>query len=822
MKGRRQRSSSIVSNIAFNVPILDQFEQLKPESESQHFHNHGRSHSFSLLSSKSVNNLQENYIITPLLKDEKSEVWNHLQQSNENNIDFDLIDEIVIENLESNISNNQSVLKTTDFLNILNHTKTQNDSFIQDVENIIHQLDSLLSIHNNVTIQTRDFQSESNQLIQELNVVESLYSELSEKFDYFKDLDSIVKKLNTVNNSKIVLKSSFHDNILIKLDNCIKFVNNPKYENYKDITMYKYRFKQCMIRALTLIRNYIINFIKNVESKIISKINELPKENSNSIVIDALINNNFLDNMSSIYNLFSEIYKRTNGNDDYFNLLDDVYNQYFKTRGNLINNYIISPQMKNINFNLNLIDLSNSNLKFFMKLIDKEFEIFKSLFFLPPNEINELIDNSTNLTVCYKFFESTILDHLYYLLRNKILRETNINSLCELITLINSYSESENLNFEFSQYLNLQLNRINYEELLKPILEDAQTRLVFRIQKYVETNIVNYKKTGKELIITNKPVKSSDDDKNDFINNNLVLNSNMVYPPIICSIKLLTKIYQLLNQSIFDDITSSVVHLSLLSLKNNFNNNSTLDCKLYQIRSLILFKEYINTFDIEHARKETVLDFSGLQNLYSKFLGRQNKIELKSTDHESLFNTILGSIPKVINDYVDCRIELQIEIRNVVHEFIEISSKNFIEPLLIDSTDSLNVESLNKINEKFIFNIKTELPRLKILIQDYIKDNKTKIFLLDGIKEEIQAEYSKFYKMINESNNGELIAELMDNDEIIKIWADTVKLLFINDDDEDRENEQNLNELKDIQKDLENMDVRSLDADSVVTSTISK
>lgn len=826
----RERSSSVVSKIAFNVPILEQFQALDKSSQTISAGsiatktNRNRSHSFNDIPILHKESLFA--ILTPLTENEKNAIWKNQEELNENNIDFELPDEIIMEDLESNIHNEMSILKTREFNDFLLQTKSQNNVFISDVEDIIFKLESLLKIHSNVTIQTRDFQSESTSLIEELDSYETLYNDLQSKFIIFQDLESIVKRLNTANNSKIVLKSSFHENILIKLDTCLESVNDPSHAKYKDIDSYKYRFRQCMIRALTLIRNFLINYLKTVETKIISQINNLPKDKytkQNSVVIDALINKNFVDNLSSFYNLFIEIYKRSNGSDDYFNLLDDVYNQYFKTRSFLITTYIIHNFTQNIDFNTEILSLTNINLKFFTKLIEKEFEIFKNLFFLTPNEITENIDNSANLTAAHKFFES-ILDPLYYLLRNKILRETKINSLCELINLVRSYTELENESIEFSQYIDIQhQNRIDYEELLKPILEDTQTRLVFRIHKFVETNIVNYKKTGKELIISNKPITETNESStnDDYIDNNLIVNSNLIYPPIINSIKLLTKIYQLLNQPVFDDITSSVVHLSLLSLENNFSNNSTIDCKLYEIRSLILFKEYINSFEIEHARKETTLDFSGLKKLYTKFIGRKQMIELKSTEHESLFNLILGSIPKVVNDYVDCRIELQIELRNVVHEFIKLTSKNFIEPLFKSSIDTLTPEILQNINEKLILNIKSELPRLKSLIKEFIRDTKTSTFLLDGIQEEIQSEYTAFYTNVNESGKGDVIAELMEVEYLNKAWTDTVKLLFI--DEENEEANGNSEEFKDIQKDIDAIIDEPLDMDtnsSIVTSAM--
>ena len=721
-------------------------------------------------------------LLTPLSLDERRRVWDEVARLGVVDLDIPSETETLLNPLPPAVSQ---------LLALLEHTKEENNRFISDAEDVLKQVDALVDIHNSVTSQTGTFQKECTNLVDELSELEVLYKDLNDQFQHFHSLESIVKTLNKNNNSEIVLKSSFHDKILVKLDECIAFVDEPRCADYKDIRVYRFRFTQCMIRALSLIRNYLVTFIRSVGEKITTKTNNA---NLSNIVIDALVYKDFTDNMENVYNLFVEIYKRTNGNDDYFNLLDDVYNQYFKTRGSLIMELIIQPHLRETNANFNresLINMSNTSLKFFVKILEKEFEIFQNLFFLPPTEINEMsdIDNSMNLTAVHKFFESSLLDPLYYLLRNKILKESDIKSLCELINLLKSYSvfNIEDGNFEF------QINRINFDALFKPILEDAQTRLIFIINRYVEVNIVNYKKTGKELIISNKEV------------NDDILSSNQIYPPIVKSIEMLTQIYQSLNQAVFDDITSSIVHLTLLSMENNFITNNTIEYKLYQIKSLLPFRDYINTFEIEHARKETVLDFSPLKSLYSRFTNQpQETIELNSNEHQSFFDRILGVIPKVINDYVDCRVELQIEIRNIVHQFIKLASNSFVDTL---STMPSSISKILDLNQKLISNIQNEIPRLQSLIDDYINDTRVKTFLLDGIQEEFQTIYKSFHERLlsEKSSEGDIISQAMEPDDINRIWAETVRKL-LRDDDNEVDVDDNMI-LRDVQQDIDNLEL---------------
>lgn len=553
------------------------------------------------------------------------------------------------------------------YADFLHHTHTQNNDFIDEIEGILNSFDTLLNIHDSVTSQTTDFQSESTALIDSLSELETLHTDLTSKFAIFNSLDSIVKKLNTVNNSKIVLKSSFHD-LLVSLDQSIHFVNDPAHADYKDITIYKHRFKQCMIRALTLIRNYIINYIRSIENKISTQIKP---ENT-----QALLYVTFVDNISNVYPLFIELYQRAainnidaddDSNDDYYNLLDDVYNQYTKTRSHMMNQHIVQPFLTSTDFtNTPLVEFTNTNLNFFTKLIDRETEAFKTLFFLPTPLMQSTSDNTANATAVTTYLEH-LLDPIYYILRNKILRESNIDNLCELISLINTYSTPS-----------------FHAPLLRPILHDAQTRLVFRVQKYIDIHITKYKTTGKELVITKT--------------------ATLIYPPIEHSIDVLNKIYGLLNSAVFDDIASNIVHLCIASLENFTSPHKNVEHQLYAIKSLLTLKDTIhNNFEILHFRRETTLDFSGLRTVLSK--------------SGTVYDKLVGSLPTIVNDIVDVHVELQVSIRKAVHEFIQIA---------VTRLDG-------KISEQ-------EIKRIYSQIREFVNDETAEI-LMDGIHDELDPQY---------------------------------------------------------------------------------
>lgn len=426
------------------------------------------------------------HILTPLLPTEKEVIWEKINHKSD----------LFIEEEEEDKINQGNDNYSLDTVAYLNHIKEENCKFLAQSNQIISQLDTLLAIHSSVTSQTQDFQSESNTLIDNLHFLQELYSSLVDKFKLFNNLDSIVKKLNTANNSKLVLKPSFSQ-LLQDLDTSIEFINDPQHANYKDISVYKSRFNQCLVRALSLIRNYITSYIRSIESK-----NKEQLVNAKPITIDAIINVNFVNDLSHITNLFTQLYIRST---DHASLLEDVYNQYFHSRQSLLSQFIINPHIDSVSFNEDLLTLSTTQIKYFSKLVDKEFEIFKSIFFSP------LIDNSINATVLQPHLES-LLDPLYYLLRNKILRESSIDKLSQLITFL-----------------------IDEPPIFLPILQDAQSRLLFQLQK---NEPKPYSRTGKELIITSNS------------------NKNKIYPPIETSISVLETVNGLLPKPVFDDITA--------------------------------------------------------------------------------------------------------------------------------------------------------------------------------------------------------------------------------------------------------------------------
>ncbi|VEU24278.1 DEKNAAC105658 [Brettanomyces naardenensis] len=731
-------------------------------------------------------NVQHGLMLYPFTELEKMNLWDREIKKFESDLSIDPDDELLIDDLRM-----QNVFEFQDYLKFTLH---ENMSFEREAEEIIEKLDELLTINDQVTKQTEDFQAKSDRLVTEVDKLGQLQTELSEKLSYFESLDPIVQTLNTSSSGSIVVKSNFQDEILGRLDKCIGFVNDPNNQVFKEAEVYRFRFKQCMVRALTLIRNYVTTTIREVERDVERKITEQKgneQGTTSRVIIDAMIYGKFTEDMSEASRLFRQLYRRSSAkaehSDEYFGLLNDCYNQYFKSRRSLLSG-INDPHSDN---GVSTSETVQTNLSYFSKLLEKESQVFKKVFLIPETEVSEVLDNATNISAMNTFFE-TLVDPLYEVLRDRIIRENNIGELCECVGVIEGYFDIDDEHFSDTSRLGPDVTyssdfpspegSIDYQRLFKMLLEDTQSRLVFRVRRYIDGNVVNYQRTGNELAIGNR--KDSTRQAHTFdpeldtqekigasgsTGVQFSMETNLIYPPVIKSVKLLSKIYQLVSQNIFDDLANSIVHLAIVSLKNSFDSDISLESKLYEIRNLMFLKDYMSVFDIEGSSRETTIDFSGLTNFYHAiFGGRKNTKGILSSSKST--NPFFVAIPTVVTDFFNCKAEIQSTLRDVVHDFINESKKSFLEPL----SEYPERSSLSSTMDKFMEKLHKELPRLGPRIADYIEDQQTLYYLIDGIQGEVIEEYERFYNKASETEKSAQIESLLDGETVISTWGSII------------------------------------------------
>ncbi|CDR37669.1 CYFA0S01e14576g1_1 [Cyberlindnera fabianii] len=732
----RARRNSVVQRIAVNIPQLAINDLLPHHVSRQTLRRTHSSGDIKTVSDKSLNYPQA--LQFPYSDAEKDAMITRYIDS----FDYNVLPSAE----ELKLMDDQQNSKYTRFLESCQFREHNYTELAGHATAIIDELTDLTVKYNAVTTETFEFQSQSDALMEQYNSYISLNEDLKSNLHYYELLTTITRKLNNPS-PNIVRRESFR-RLLEQLDECIQFCDDHK--DHKDHDTFMRRFKQCLTRALTLVRNYVMNHLKTIRDEISAK---TANTKPNSVTEDALIYTRFASDGDFLLDVSAELCKRAPDSEEYSGLLNDCYNFYFGIRQRLLQPKITEHINTSTSEKKSLVTFSQSNISFFTKIYKDEHELFFKFF---------KTDHEQALSTWFQ----QLSEPLYDTLRNSILREQSLNSLCELATLLDKYYEYDEENaFEHDAILNTaststphpDFTQIDLGTVFEPILQDVQSRLVFRAQAYAQEKIVKYVPTPRDFQISHRrsitrnasvastasdsPSTPLDDDTSLIMESSAAATAKSEgwYPPLSKGVALLSKIYQLVSSGVFDDLAHNIVHDCIISLREAYRVAKTttgnIDADLFLLKNLLMLRNQVQNFDIEYVSSETFLDFSGVGDIISKIRNGDSVL-----NDDGILGLVKESVPKVVKNMIDARMELQTELRNVVHSFTEDVVKQIVEPL-----QKSTVETADSDTQQLQQNIEEALPRVKNQAQMFINDPQVVNALIDGIQELVIQSYEKYY-----------------------------------------------------------------------------
>lgn len=724
----------------------------------------------------------------------------------------------------ADVKKTNKYLYYTTYLDQLNIKIDEYKVVLDQTRQVNDQLDSSIKKFRKISQDTGAFIEETKTIYEKQSKLSNLTESIPKALHYFEVLDPIMRRLNHATSPAIVKKSSF-TTMLATIDESLRFLDENS--DLKDAAAYRIKFKQCLIRACELISHFLTNLLKQTNQEILDK-----TKNKNSLTglpsttRDAFLYSKFYTIADTFKTQVSEIVKRSNEkaynkyHDELNSILYECFNHYFQTRLRLLTPVIWShiDEIVVKDKDQGLVKFIQDGKVYFQQLCADEYKLFVEFF--PEKECHFKI-NQWFLQLCEPLYDS---------IRVRVLKETDICTLCDSVTLFAPYYEFEEGSEEYVK----QFTDIQYDKLFEPIVQKVQARLILRVQIYVQQNILSYRPTRDVFMISNRRRKSktslqggnedattSDDNPDPLLESYLssFKNRNILpispndaddkcidseestdkisqlqtyYPPLLKTLALLSKIYEMINSVVFDDLAHHVVHDCIVSLRNaydmvikssagksDFNN---LDISLAYLKNLLMLRDSIQNFNIQYTVNETYLDFSGAEGFF-KSLKENGRNVLKKTKSSSILTLARELVPKVVNNMVDARTELISELRNVIKDFTESTSLELID----DTLDINSDEDLLSKNVKLRENIKARLPRIYEQILNYIDDQEIVTNLLDAVQELITQSYSKYYETITElAENGKFakdqVADVMYLDVFTDFFAKEVADLLRNGD----------------------------------------
>ncbi|KAJ3389292.1 Golgi transport complex subunit 3 [Lobulomyces angularis] len=367
-------------------------------------------------------------------------------------------------------------------------------------------LDHLLINYKFVESKSKALQLACEKLLKDQTHLTNISIQLSAKLAYFNQLEPVTKLLS--NPGDLVCLDNQFIPVLSKLDHCLAFIND--HLHYKDTELYHMRFRQCMTRALTLIKMHFTTQMRNLAIDTRDKLRDKPpKDILNSSLYTSLFYVKFKTQGAKLKPLIAEIESRCEGHKEYYSLLSDCCNSYYSCR-----KQVLALQIEaNI---LNIASESESDFLTFLKngcaymtqVCSDEFNLYYHFFEMQEDLGSFLEDLSI---VLHDSFRPLILRETKIELLSEICNQLQIQKKSISSNITTNYndvgqgfnpSSEEKLGEEFIDGISLAANAV-----VGKILEDAQQRLVFRAQSYLKSDIEGFKPREEEVILftrTNK------------------------------------------------------------------------------------------------------------------------------------------------------------------------------------------------------------------------------------------------------------------------------------------------------------------------------
>ncbi|RAL15468.1 Golgi transport complex subunit COG3 [Aspergillus homomorphus CBS 101889] len=684
----------------------------------------------------------------------------------------------------------------------LQMSKSHLDSLLSDTSSTLDLLTSLSNDFKAVESQTSNFQKQCEGLLFAQTRDLQLATDIQDNLQYYDFLDPASRRLNAPGAGNTVRGQEFSD-MLRRLDECLDYME--VHTDQKEADVYRSRYRLLMTRALTLIRTHFITSLRDIYADASKKIAD---KQLNETTMSTLLYAKFRVGAPELKQIGLEIQKRAvppldpdQGTEaEYQSLLNELHANYAATRGKLM----IPLVRKNLNdiaqsptSSQDLVSFARASISYIRGVCLDEFELW-----------GEWFHGQGGL---YDFLE-TICEPLYDHLRPRIIHEDKIVKLCQLCTLLQTrYLIDQDEELEQP----VDANQLDFTTLIQPALEDVQTRLVFRAQAFLRDEIERYKPRPEDLdyparnrqfsiSVTEgqisgrkvaseplakipKPTKQAEegteadaDAKWDLETPNA---SSGWYPTLRKAIWLLSRIYRLVNSTVFDDLAHQIVHQTTLSLHhastlipassttttttptNPKSPTTTTPTptptptrpethrQLFLMSHLLILKQQIVAFDIEYVAPETSLDFSGLTHTFWELREERGGL----FNPRNLVRLVgQGLLPRVVENMLDAKVELDGRLRTVINDFIHgyatsmtasLPAKFVANPT---TTTAAAAAAATAAVEEWIYptcrKIESEVLGLRRVLGEYLDDLRMRETLVGAVQERVIQIYEEFWE----------------------------------------------------------------------------
>ncbi|OCH92045.1 Sec34-domain-containing protein [Obba rivulosa] len=518
------------------------------------------------------------------------------------------------------------------------------DRIIQRIDEVDTEVEGMLQGWRSVEEGGKNLKEACEQLLDERDRLIALTEAIDMRLEYFQELEPATRMLNHPGES-LVLQTDFLY-MVERVDICIDYLKSHRH--FREAEIYLLRFQQCMTRAMTLIKMYFVGSLRALTTDVSRRLSE---RDVSATAQMHLLYTRFRSVSAQLAPLLAELERRAAAHPEELSaLLTECHSAYFSARKSLLVNRIIE-EIKGLDpTRTELVELTRAGCSYLKQLCMDEFDLYRSFFNSGEDQLYQYLEN--------------LCDYLYDDLRPRILHEQRISALCEVCTVLQALmvldipalpDSSDDEEDEPPDELNLDLDNgngvrhgrglrmLHISHLLQMVLQDAQTRLFFKAQSLIQSDIKYYVPKSEDLaypeilIAARQPttgleIKEKDSGRQLFQLKSLDKQETW-YPTLRKTVWVLSQLHDFVKPAIFDDIAQEAVALCLQSLvsaaetlKSTKPPSSVTDGQLFLVRHLVILKELTQSLDLERKTTDRSLGLSGVSETLSSMLNKTSSL----------------------------------------------------------------------------------------------------------------------------------------------------------------------------------------------------
>ncbi|XP_075708379.1 conserved oligomeric Golgi complex subunit 3 isoform X3 [Rhinoderma darwinii] len=662
----------------------------------------------------------------------------------------------------------------------------QCDAILSDVNVALQHLESLQKQYLFVATKTGTLHEACEQLLKEQSELVNLAESIQQKLSYFNELENINTKLNS---PTLSVNSEGFIPMLSKLDDCISYISS--HPNYKDYPVYLAKFKQCLSKAMHLMKTYTVNTLQNLTSQLMRR--QDPSTAPHSDNAFTLFYVKFRGAAPKVRMLIEQMEQRSEKLPEYQLLLGEIHQCYLDQRENLLSPSITSTitDLTSQN-NRDHCTLVRSGCAFMVHVCQDEHQLYNEFFTKPTPKLDELLEK-----LCLS---------LYDVLRPLIIHVVHLETLSELCGILKIEMLEDHVQNNVDQLG-------AFAAMVKQMLEDVQERLVYRTHIYIQTDILGYKPAPGDLAYPDKlemmeqiaqslkeeqkrlqspDASYSDIHLEDAEANNLIKSESTVlraqntispadlhgmwYPTVRRTLVCLSKLYRCIDRAVFQGLSQEALSACIQSLLGAsdaiMKNKTQVDSQLFLIKHLLIIREQIAPFHSEFTIKEISLDLKRTRDAAFKILHPKtvpNFFRLNSNN--AILEFLLQGTPEIKEHYIDSKKDVDRHLKAACELFIQQQSKIFVDPLedFIAKVTALKTMAsqggpkyslshqpwaqpvkINDLVSSTYKTIKTKLPVTLRSMSLYLANKDTEFILFKPVRSNIQQVFQKIHILLKE------------------------------------------------------------------------